>query len=270
MKIAVTGLPGGLVRDRLVSLGIEPIDADITDVDAVYNAVYNILPDVVIHAAAMTDVDKCELDYRRASQVNVRGTLNVVEACNNVNSRMIYLSTCHVFDGTNPNPYPETYRTNPKNVYGFSKWEGEVLVHSLANKFVIVRISKLFTSEKFRKYVENPQEIVVPTFMVRNYTHVNHFCDMLLDLVRRPFYGNKFLINLSAFEKMDSYKFYREMYTALGIDSRLVHPRFDEERAYVPRPYNGALDMSLAKKSNVLLHLSISNGIDLVKDELGI
>ena len=269
MKIAVTGYEGGLVRDRLVSLGVEPIDVDILDEDSLNDELQTILPDVVIHAAAMTDVDRCELDYKRAFQVNVRGTMYVAEACNRIGARMVYLSTCHVFDGTKKESYSENSRPNPKNAYGFTKWTGEVITQSTANNFLIVRISKLFGSERFRKYLDSPERIDVPTFMFRNYTHVNLFCDMLLDVIKKPFYNGKFLLNLGTSDSCSSFDFFQELYEHLGIDTRLIIPRGVELASFVFRPNNGSLDMSFAKRSGLELP-TILDGILLVKKELGV
>ena len=265
MKIAVTGKEKGNVRDTLVSLGVIPVNADILDEDSLNDELQSILPDVVIHAAAMTDVDACELDYKKAFQTNVRGTMYVAEACNRVNARMVYLSTCHVFDGTKKEPYVETSRTNPKNVYGFTKWTGEVITHSTADKFLIVRISKLFTSGGCRQYLHSPHK-VVPTFIHRNYTHVDHFCDMLLDVINRPFYGDKFLLNLGAIHGWSGYTFFTTLYDSLRLSRDAITHRDKEDFSYVPRPFNGVLDMSLAINSGVRMYSTLDGILKVVED----
>ena len=155
-KIAVTGHIGGMVRDYLVRVGVTPINADITDKDAVKEEIALLDPDVVIHAAAISSVDECEKDYKNAFQVNVRGTMNVGEACEAVGARIIYLSTCHVFDGKKHqnNSYSEMSRPNPINKYGFTKWEGETVLTVLKVPYIIVRISKLFYSDQYRSYLK--------------------------------------------------------------------------------------------------------------------
>jgi len=103
-------------------------------------------PDVVIHAAAYTDVDGCESEegQRQAEKVNVLGTKNVAQACKECNCLLIYVSTDFVFDGEKNSPYIESDPPNPINAYGKSKLEGEKLVQSILEKFIIVRSSWLF------------------------------------------------------------------------------------------------------------------------------
>jgi len=271
MKIAVTGFPGGLVRDKLVSLGVEPLDVDILDEDTLNGTIQTVLPDVVIHAASMTDVDACELDYKKAFQTNVRGTMYVAEACNRVNARMVYLSTCHVFDGAKniKESYLETSRTNPKNVYGFTKWTGEVITHSTADKFLIVRISKLIHSEQFKKYLYTKDAIELPNFMWRNYTHIDIFSELLLQVITKPFYGNKFILNLGSADSIDSHLLISGVFAKLWLDTRLVRYRDYELPNLVFRPHNGSLDMRLAINSGIDLPY-VSHSIDLVAKELQI
>lgn len=99
--------------------------------------------DVVVHAAAMTDVDGCESDPEAAFAVNSRGTRNVAEAARAVGSRVVYLSTDYVFNGNKDHEYLEHDRPNPLNVYGRSKLEGERYVAS-TNRHLIIRTSWLF------------------------------------------------------------------------------------------------------------------------------
>ncbi len=82
-------------------------------------------PELVIHCAAYTDVDGCERNSKRAFAVNAEGAANVVRASEQVGARVFYISTDYVFDGTKKSPYNEQDPTNPVNIYGHSKLEGE-------------------------------------------------------------------------------------------------------------------------------------------------
>ena len=82
-------------------------------------------PELVVHCAAYTDVDGCEQDSERAFAVNAQGAANVVRAAAQVGARVFYISTDYVFDGTKKSPYNEQDPTNPVNIYGRSKLEGE-------------------------------------------------------------------------------------------------------------------------------------------------
>ncbi|MCX5910162.1 MAG: sugar nucleotide-binding protein, partial [Deltaproteobacteria bacterium] len=82
-------------------------------------------PDVVINAAAYTDVDGCESHKEMAFSINAEGTRNIALGCLKTGARMIHLSTDYVFDGSSPIPYREEDPPNPINIYGASKREGE-------------------------------------------------------------------------------------------------------------------------------------------------
>ena len=150
MKILITGAAGllghGLVQ--VISKGHEvfPLtraEADITDAGAVRAAFKNIQPELVIHTAAIPDLDICEEDPERAHLVNVEGTRHVVEAALGVNAAVAYISTDSVFDGLKSTPYAESDATNPPTVYGRTKLLAEQIVGSLPAHWIF-RIPLLF------------------------------------------------------------------------------------------------------------------------------
>ena len=154
MRVLVTGAGGQLGRDVTAALGgevpdggrrrslrvpdgltgptgLDVVAADHTtlpvdDRDAVRAAVDALRPDVVVHAAALTDVDGCEGDPDRAFRVNALGTRHVAEAAGRAGAHLLYVSTDYVFDGASHRPYVEWDRPNPLSVYGRSKLGGEL------------------------------------------------------------------------------------------------------------------------------------------------
>ncbi len=149
-RIIVTGAGGMLGRDLLSALsgcdvyGLTHSDLDITNVNLVARVFDDMRPDIVIHSAAYTDVDGCELDPDKAYRVNALGTRNVTVAANRVKCVMVYISTDYVFDGTKDSPYVEWDEPNPLNAYGMSKLLGEEFVRELSDRFYIVRTSWLY------------------------------------------------------------------------------------------------------------------------------
>ncbi len=117
---------------------------DITKKQGVSAVIKNLNPDVIIHAAAWTDVDGCELDEKKAYRINSDGTKNVALACKAVDATLIYISTDFVFDGKRKNPYKETDRTNPLNTYADSKLKGEAAVKKILKKYFILRTGWLY------------------------------------------------------------------------------------------------------------------------------
>ncbi len=131
-------------------MGLTEHDLDVTREAPVVAAVRDHEPDLIVHAAAWTDVDGCERDPDRAHGVNALGTWWVARACQLVDATMLYVSTDYVFDGQglrdpdgNPRPYSEFDPTVPLNAYGRSKEAGERLVRQTLAEHYIVRTSWL-------------------------------------------------------------------------------------------------------------------------------
>lgn len=140
------GMVGSYVPDvfKEWDLGLSDIvegceRVDVTDGDAVRRAVGRARPDVVLHLAAATDVDRCELEPEWAHRSNAVGTDNVARACQDVGATLVYISTGAVFGGDNPDGYIESDETGPVNVYARAKLEGERAVRARLSRSFIVR-----------------------------------------------------------------------------------------------------------------------------------
>ena len=151
MKIIVTGADGQLGtelqrvlgKEDLYATGIEELD--ITDYDAVVREVNRFGPDLIIHAAAFTDVDGAELNPDLAYKVNAVGTQNLSVAARGAGAMILYVSTDFVFDGQKKAPYHEFDDVGPLSVYGRSKLAGERYVQSLTNSAYICRTAWLYS-----------------------------------------------------------------------------------------------------------------------------
>ena len=115
-------------------------EVDITNINDLNNYVKNKNIDIVINCAAYTNVDLAEEEIEICSKINGLGVKNIAEICKNKNSKLIHFSTDYVFDGISDKPYKETDYTNPINIYGKSKLEGEKYALSLRES-LIIRIS---------------------------------------------------------------------------------------------------------------------------------
>lgn len=152
MKVLVTGVKGQLGYDvvkQLESRNIECKGVDINDFDlcdevAVNNYIKNYMPDVVIHCAAYTAVDKAEDNKELCYNVNVIGTKNIATVCKEISAEMVYISTDYVFDGKGEVAFEADSVPNPINYYGQSKYEGELAVKEFLEKYYIIRISWVF------------------------------------------------------------------------------------------------------------------------------
>ncbi|MCX5686470.1 MAG: dTDP-4-dehydrorhamnose reductase [Candidatus Omnitrophica bacterium] len=117
---------------------------DVTDEKSVAAVFKEVKPGIVIHAAAMTDVDGCETDKDKAYKINAAVAANVAKACARTDSVLIYISTDFVFDGKNKEPYREGDKPNPLSVYGDSKLKGEEAVIKNLKKYFILRTGWLY------------------------------------------------------------------------------------------------------------------------------
>jgi len=152
MKVAVTGVNGMLghaIQKVFADMQLIPFShasLDITELDHAVKTIRDIRPDVLINAAAFTDVDACETDPEKAFLVNGIGARNMAIACEEIRCPIIHISSDYVFDGTKESAYDEWDRTNPISRYGLSKLMAEQFVSSLTNRFYIVRTSWLYGS----------------------------------------------------------------------------------------------------------------------------
>lgn len=152
MKILVTGANGMLGQDLCPILkdeGYKVIETDvknldITNSDIVKKVLSEQKPDIVIHCAAYTNVDKAEEDYETAHKINALGTENLAKVCADNDITLVYISTDYVFAGNGTSPYKPTDSTAPLNNYGLTKYEGEQAVQRYCKKFYICRTSWLY------------------------------------------------------------------------------------------------------------------------------
>jgi dTDP-4-dehydrorhamnose reductase len=152
MKILLTGKDGQVgfaLHKKLVSVG-EVIatnrnELNLENPDAIRAFIEKIKPDIIINAAAYTDVDKAETEIELAHKVNTEAPKVLAEKASQLDIPMIHFSTDYVFDGLKNEPYVETDQANPQSIYGKTKWEGEEAVRQ-HKKHIILRTSWVFSS----------------------------------------------------------------------------------------------------------------------------
>jgi len=153
LKILATGAGGMMGTDvmpilekRFETIKTDLPELDITDRGTIERWMNDFRPDWVLHMAAITDLDFCETEPEKADLVNHRGTRNIAEACDRCGAKLIYISTSGIFSGLKDAPYSEDDIPKPKNVYGVSKYNGELAVQETlpANKWLILRAGWLF------------------------------------------------------------------------------------------------------------------------------
>jgi dTDP-4-dehydrorhamnose reductase len=215
MRVFITGYKGQLGQALGVALaehtvaGCDLPELDITDREAIGTAIANFAPDVVIHAAAWTDVNGCALDPEKAYRVNALGTQNVVLASAARGAAMVYVSTNEVFDGTATEPYREWDPPRPINPYGRSKAAGEWYVRHLLTRFYIARTAWLYAPggrnfpHRIVQLADERGALRVVTDEVGNPTYAPDLADALAALIRTDAYGVYHLANAGYCSRYD-------------------------------------------------------------------
>ncbi len=148
-KVAIIGSTGQLGSELLSELGERAIplsheDIEITDHDGTREVLLSLSPSVIINTAAYHKVDLCEENPLKTFEVNTIALKNLIEISNELDALLIYISTDYVFDGAKSSPYSEEDVPNPLNVYGLSKYAGEILLRNHARSYLVVRVASLF------------------------------------------------------------------------------------------------------------------------------
>lgn len=283
-KLLVTGSTGQLGREfcNLQSSefeigGISSADADITSPEQILTVLNKHKPDIIIHTAAMTDVDLCERNPERAHQVNTGGSENIAKASLNYKALVIYISTDYVFDGEKNAAYTESDIPNPISVYGRTKLEGEKAVQNNCSNWIIIRTSWIYSSfgNNFIKSVikrahsEKPLKVVNDQFGSPTWTK-----DIVKQTMRLIDSRKTQLFHVASKGKVSRFDMATYILRALKFDrevipistrellrpakrpksSPLVSERIGQLEIDTMRPYNEALDEFLDLHGEELLH----------------
>lgn len=203
MRVLVTGCKGQLGYDvvkELTARGDTPIavdieEMDITDAAAVDKFITESGAEAVIHCAAYTAVDNAEDNVDLCRKINRDGTQNIADTCKKLGIKMLYISTDYVFGGDGENFWEPDEKRNPLNVYGLTKYEGELAVENTLNKYYIVRISWAFglNGKNFVKTMLNlgktHNNLTVVCDQIGSPTYTADLAVLLADMVHSDNYG---------------------------------------------------------------------------------
>lgn len=224
-------------------------DFDITDLDKSVSIIKETNPDFLIHTAAYTDVDGCELDPEKAYLVNGIGARNAAIACEEIKCPIIYISTDYVFDGAKKEPYDEWDITDPINRYGLSKLLGERFVSSMTNRFYIVRTSWLYGRngknfvETISRLLSEKDEIDVVDDQVGSPTFTYDLALKLRELIGKG-YGTYHITNSS---HCSWYEFAVEIAGQKPGKTRIKPTTSDKFKRAAKRPAFSVLDNAMLR-----------------------
>ncbi len=252
MKVLIIGAEGMLGHDLVDVLGDENeistttiYTLDITDIDKTVKTIKEINPDVVVHAAAFTDVNGCESNQDTAYNVNVLGTRNVAVASSQADSALVYISTDYVFDGEKGSSYHEYDQPNPLSVYGKTKYLGEVYIRDILNKFYIVRTSWLygFHGNNFVTTMLNLAKtndtLSVVNDQIGSPTYTLDLANAIAELIKKPRYG---IYHITNSDSCSWYEYACEIFDMAGIDIEVKPVTTEEYPQPAPRPKYSVLE----------------------------
>lgn len=255
MRIAVTGPRGRLASWLIAHHGCIPLECDITNFDETRIEIQRVDPDVVINAAAYTDVDGAETNKEKAILVNLRGAGNVRMA---FNGYVVQISTTYVFDGQSSRPYPEDSFQNPLNHYGFTKFGGEAaMVPELDEKGLIVRVISLYGCDERPDFVQSVLQqlrankgVILPNKLISNPTYIPHLCEGLMAAIDKRITG---VLNIGGITIVSRYEWAKEIAKIFRLNKRLVGPKTFASGA-AARPPNHSMDLSKAESLGIPLY----------------
>lgn len=253
MKVLVTGVKGQLghdVMNELALRGIEGIgvdveEMDITDRTACETVISQEKPDAVIHCAAYTAVDAAEDNLELCRKINAEGTRNIARVCKAMDIKMMYISTDYVFNGGGQRPWEPDDHREPLNVYGLTKYEGEIAVEQNIQKYFIVRIAWVFgvNGRNFIKTMlrlgKEKGAVSVVNDQIGSPTYTYDLARLFVDMIQTDKYGRYHATN----EGLCSwYEFACEIFRQAGMDEVKVTPvDSDGFPAKAKRPSNSRM-----------------------------
>ena len=259
MKLLVTGVKGQLGHDivneckekNIEAVGVDIEEMDITDAKKVAEVIKEGNYDAVIHCAAWTAVDKAEDEVELCTKVNVDGTRNIANICKELDIPMMYFSTDYVFDGQGETEWKEYDERDPLNVYGQTKYEGELIVETLPKHF-IVRIAWVFgvNGNNFIKTMlrlgKERGAVCVVDDQIGSPTYTYDLSKLVVDMIQTDKYGIYHATN----EGLCSwYEFACEIFKQAGMSVEVTPVDSNAFPAKAKRPNNSRMSKAMLDKN---------------------
>lgn len=245
---------------------------DIANRKEVFSLFRKTKPNVAIHTAAETNVDKCEIQKKLAWKINVEGTRNVAEACSKIGARMVYISTDYVFNGEK-GLYVEEDTPNPINRYGVTKLEGEKQVKKLCKNYVILRTSVLYGwhswKQNFVTWVINSlkqkKEISIVEDHFNTPTLADNLAEITIEAVQKNLRG---LYHASGSQRISRYEFAQQITKTFNLNQSLTKPiKMKQITAWTAkRPKDSSLNINKIRELLKTKPLNITEGLEQMKE----
>lgn len=246
----------------------EPIKLDLSRYGDL-EVIYKIRPEIIIHTAALTNVDECETNKELAYEINVQGTRRLSEIGKELGAFVVYISTDYVFDGAK-GMYREGDMTNPINHYGKTKLEGEHVVKTICEDWIIARTSVLYgwnpVKPNFVTWALDElmagNRIRIVSDQFNSPTLADNLTDMIIKLIKRDEHG---VFHTSGSERISRYDFVIKIAEIFDLNSELIEPITSDQLNWTAkRPADSSLDVS--KISNIEKPLTIEESLEKMRE----
>lgn len=257
-----------------VRMGV-PIRLNVTDRSQVFKVVEEVNPKVIVHCAAFTDVDRCEVNRDLALKVNAEGVKHVVDAARSIGAYMVYISTDYVFNGVK-GLYSEDDKPNPVNFYGYSKLKGEEYVLNSGVDFLIARASVIYgvrpASGKVNfalwllENLKASREVKVLVDQYVSPTLNTNLAEMVLDACRRRLIGVYHMAGASRVSRLD---FALKLAETFNLDCSLIRGvKMSEIHWVARRPRDSSLNVSKARRDLAVYPMEIGEALRALRREV--
>ena len=250
------------------------VKLEITNLTEALKVFNKLEPNIVIHTASETNVDKCEIEKEHAWKTNAEGTRNIAEACQKVNAKLVCISTDYVFDGEK-GLYDEEDKPNPVNYYGLTKLEGEKQVIKHCKNYAILRTSVLYGwhpwKQNFTTWIINQlkqgKEITVVNDHYNTPTWAGNLAEIAIEVAERNLQG---MYHASGRERISRYEFAKQIARTFNLNADLVKPvKMSQLTAWVAkRPKDSSLNTGKIQKQLKTKPLNITEGLNKMKEEM--
>jgi len=251
--------------------GCEWMHLDLKDTDKVAKVLEHVQPNVVLHLAALSNLDFCEQHQDIAYATNVEATAFLAEWCQNASVRLVFLSSDMVYDGEKGN-YCESDAVGPLGVYAQTKVRGEDEIRTRCRNHVIVRTALVYGKPvgggtSFTEWVEQRlrqgQKVPLYTDQYRTPILVNNLADILLEIAEGDFIGT---LNVGGPDKTDRFYFGRKYCRFSGLNENLLKPiaMNNGPHLYARRPRDLSFDISKARSVLKIRLLGINEGLRII------